>query len=84
LRASEAERRWKGQPLDEIEVRRTASFLKSYNEMAKGELFVVREVRSRAREANRFAIGGVFILAGLALAFTLRPRRPPHRGVASA
>lgn len=84
LRASEAERRWKGQPLDEIEVRRTASFLKSYNEMAKGELFVVREVRSRAREANRFAIGGVFILAGLALAFTLRPRRPPHPGVASA
>src|SRR5258707_953313 len=33
LRDREAERRWKGEPLDEGEVRRIASFLKSYNEM---------------------------------------------------
>ena len=67
LRATEAERRWKGEPLDEYQLRRTASFLKSYNEMIRGEEFVVREVRSRAREAWRFAIGAVFALAALAI-----------------
>jgi zinc/manganese transport system permease protein len=66
LREKEAERRWKGAPLDEIEVRRVASFLKSYNEMIKGETFVVREVRSRAREARRFALAGIFMLIALA------------------
>ncbi len=68
LRAKEAERRWKGEPLDEHQLRRTASFLKSYNEMIRGEEFVVREVRSRAREAWRLAIGAVFALAALAIA----------------
>ena len=56
LRAREAERRWKGAPLEEEEVRRVASFLKSYNEMANGEAFVVREVRGRARAARRLPI----------------------------
>jgi zinc/manganese transport system permease protein len=65
LRASEAERRWKGEPLDEYQVRRTASFLKSYNEMVQGETFVAREVRLRAREARRVPIGLVFIVAGM-------------------
>jgi zinc/manganese transport system permease protein len=67
LRAMEAERRWKGRPLDEYEVRRTASFLKSYNEMIQGEVFVVREVRSRAREAHRVPMGFAFALAALAI-----------------
>ena len=67
LRATEAERRWKGEPLDEHQLRRTASFLKSYNEMIRGEEFVVREVRSRAREAWRFAIAAAFLLAALAI-----------------
>jgi zinc/manganese transport system permease protein len=67
LRATEAERRWKGEPLDEYQVRRTASFLKSYNEMIQGEVFVVREVRSRAREARNVAIGAVLSLAALAI-----------------
>lgn len=75
VRAREAERRWKGEPLDEFEIRRTASFLKSYNEMIQGEVFVVREVRDRAREANRWALGAGFIVAGL-LAAALRRRRP--------
>jgi zinc/manganese transport system permease protein len=76
LRAMEAERRWKGQPLDDYEVRRTASFLKSYNEMIQGETFVVREVRSRAREARRFPVGAAFALAALAIVPWPLRRRP--------
>ncbi|MGZ5049259.1 MAG: metal ABC transporter permease [Usitatibacter sp.] len=69
LRAKEAERRWKGETLDELEVRRIASFLKSYNEMVGGETYVVREVRSRARETHRAAIGAVLLLAAIVVAW---------------
>jgi zinc/manganese transport system permease protein len=75
VRAREAERRWKGEPLDEFEIRRTASFLKSYNEMIQGEVFVVREVRDRAREANRWLLAGALIAAGLVLVAGLRVAR---------
>jgi zinc/manganese transport system permease protein len=76
LRAREAERRWKGEPLDEAEVRRIASFLKSYNEMTRGEQFVSREVRIRARESQRWWIGAVFMLVALSLGVSLpRPRK---------
>jgi zinc/manganese transport system permease protein len=79
LRAREAERRWKGEPLDEVEVRRIASFLKSYNEMVRGEEFVAREVRSRARAANRWWIAGVFLLLALSgiVSLPTRSRRLP-------
>lgn len=79
LREKEAERRWKGEPLDEIEVRRVASFLKSYNEMIKGETFVVREVRNRARTERRFAIAATLLLfAALFLPWrSISWRRPP-------
>jgi zinc/manganese transport system permease protein len=67
LRAREADRRWKGEPLDEMEVRRIASYLKSYNEMTRGEEFVMAEVRGRAREANRWWIAAVFLLIALSM-----------------
>jgi zinc/manganese transport system permease protein len=73
LRAREAERRWKGEPLEEIEVRRIASHLRSNHEMTKGEEFVVREVRNRARRANRGWIAAVFLV--FALALLVRPRK---------
>jgi zinc/manganese transport system permease protein len=77
LRDQEAERRWKGEPMEEMEIRRIASFLKSYNEMIKGEAFVAREVRSRAREARRWAIaGGFLLLAALVVGLPSRPPRP--------
>ncbi|HSS28412.1 MAG TPA: metal ABC transporter permease [Usitatibacter sp.] len=74
LRAQESERRWKGEPMGEEDVRRTASYLKSYNEMLKGETFVVREVRDRAREANRWSIGIVFLVIALSLVVSLPMR----------
>ena len=80
LRAREEERRWKGEPLDEVEVRRIGSFLKSYNEMTRGEEFVVREVRGRAREENRWSIAGVLIALAASLVVSLPAKRTmPHR-----
>jgi len=81
LRSSESERRWKGDPLPEEDVRRIASYLKSYNEMMKGETFVMREVRDRAREANRWAIGATFLLIAASLVVSL-PGRSREWGAA--
>jgi zinc/manganese transport system permease protein len=79
LRAHEEERRWKGEPLDEVEVRRIGSFLKSYNEMIRGEEFVMREVRSRAREQNRWWISGILVLLALSLVVSLPSKRTTPR-----
>ena len=74
LNVREAKSRWEGEALSETEVRRISSFLKSYNEMLKGEEFVKREVRARARERMRWMLGGVLLLLG-AVVFPWRGRR---------
>jgi hypothetical protein len=49
--------------------------------MIRGEEFVVREVRSRAREAWRLAIGAAFALAALAITpWPWRRSREPRAG----
>ena len=68
LNQREAQSRWQGRALEESEVRKISSFLKSYNEMRKGEEFVKREVRSRARERTRWAVGAGLVLMGLMIA----------------
>ena len=82
LRARESERRWKGEPLDEAEVRRIASFQKSYHEMIRGEEFVMAEVAKRAREAKRWWIAAAFLLLAASVAASL-PRRWRTRGAGS-
>jgi zinc/manganese transport system permease protein len=74
LNAREAKSRWQGDALSETEVRRISSFLKSYNEMRKGEEFVKQEVRARARDRARWAIGGIFLALGV-MAYPWRWRR---------
>jgi zinc/manganese transport system permease protein len=66
LNDREAQTRWQGKTLDDAEVRKISSFLKSYSEMRKGEQFVMREVRSRARERERWKIGVAMVLLGCA------------------
>ena len=68
LNQREAQSRWQGKALEEGEVRRISSFLKSYAEMRKGEEFVKREVRARARERTRWVVGSGLILLGVAVA----------------
>lgn len=67
LNEKEVRSRWQGEALDDQQVRRISSFLQSYNEMRKGEEFVKREVRARARERIRWLAGPVLILVGLLL-----------------
>lgn len=65
LNEKEAKSRWQGEALTDTDVRRMSSFLQSYNEMRKGEEFVKREVRSRARERTRWVTGPALIACGL-------------------
>ena len=57
LNAFEAHSRARSEALDDAMLARVSSFLKSYGEMTRGEEFVMREVRSRARERARWVIG---------------------------
>lgn len=69
LNAVETESRWHGRVLSDDELRKMSSFLQSYNEMRKGEEFVQREARARARERHRWRGG----LLGLLLALPIAP-----------
>ena len=77
LNEKEAKSRWQGEALTDTDVRRMSSFLQSYNEMRKGEEFVKREVRGRARERSRWWLGAVLAAIGVAL---LPWRRHARRG----
>ena len=86
LNETEAWNRTEGQSLDDFNVARISSFLKSYGEMRKGEQFVMGEVRARARERERWAMGIVLMLAGLAaypFFFRRRPVNGPDRPAVS-
>ncbi|HEY0339051.1 MAG TPA: metal ABC transporter permease, partial [Burkholderiales bacterium] len=67
LNDKEAKSRWQGEALSDYEVRRISSFLQSYNEMRKGEEFVKREVRARARTRMRWAIAAVLLIGACAI-----------------
>ncbi|HEY1059224.1 MAG TPA: metal ABC transporter permease [Limnobacter sp.] len=58
--------RWMGTDDDDT-VRRIASFQQSYNEMIKGEQFVMKETRARARERLRWPLVGVLAASLLGL-----------------
>ena len=68
LNEREARSRFDGKPLDDYETARISSFIKSYNEMRRGEEFVMREVRSRARARARWIAGAPAIVLALLLA----------------
>jgi len=67
LNARELKSRAEGQALDDLEVRKISSFVRSYAEMGSGERFVMREVRGRAREQARWWAGPGLLLLGCLL-----------------
>jgi len=73
LNSMEKRNRTEDVALDDVNVARISSFLKSYGEMRKGEQFVMGEVRARARERVRW--GASLGLLALALAFAPVPWR---------
>lgn len=56
LTTLEARSRWQGAAINDETIRKISSFQQSYNEMIKGERFVMQEIRSRARERLRWPI----------------------------
>jgi zinc/manganese transport system permease protein len=68
LNAIETSSRSQGEALDDYTVQRISSFLKSYGEMRRGEEFVMREVRSRARARIRWTAGAVFLVCAFLIA----------------
>lgn len=69
LTALEARSRWQGAAMDDESIRKISSFQQSYNEMIKGERFVMQEMRSRARERLRWPM--VVTVVGLFAAMLL-------------
>jgi zinc/manganese transport system permease protein len=70
LNAWERRSRWKGEQLSDDEVRRIGSYQQSFNEMARGELFVLDVLRGHARARERWYIGvplGLLAAVGLAV-----------------
>ncbi len=80
----ERQARWQGEGLSDDMVVRLGTFQQAFNEMARGEDFVVRELTTRARERERereaplvltlCALGLALLLWPGALARVLRPR----------
>jgi zinc/manganese transport system permease protein len=69
LNARERRSRWSGERLSDDEVRRVGSYQQSFNEMARGELFVLDVLRAHARARERWYIGvPLGLLAALGLA----------------
>ena len=68
LNERETRSRAEGETLDDLTVRRISSFIRSYTEMRRGEEFVKREVRARARERTRWMLGGLMLVVALAVA----------------
>ena len=67
LSALEARSRWETAAFDDEKIRKISSFQQSYNEMIKGERFVMQEVRSRARERLRWPMALALLVGFLSL-----------------
>jgi zinc/manganese transport system permease protein len=70
LNARERAARHEGAPLSDEEIRRIASYQRSFNEMAQGERFVQGVLRGKARARERWLLGlpmAILSVAGLGL-----------------
>lgn len=79
LNAMEKQSRATDATLDDTAVAKLSSYLKSYGEMRKGEQFVMQEVRTRARERNRWLLSPALLLLA-ALCAPIRLRMILRRG----
>jgi zinc/manganese transport system permease protein len=66
LNAIELKSRAGGAAIDDMELRKLSSFVRSYAEMRNGELFVMREVRAQARARARWWMGTLLAVLGIA------------------
>ena len=73
LTTLERQSRWRGDGLSETEVRRIGSFQQTFNEMARGDDFVVKSLSGRARERERWYVGLPLLITSLLGLLTLLP-----------
>jgi zinc/manganese transport system permease protein len=77
LTREERQSRWQGEGLSDDAVRNLGSFQQAFSEMAKGQDFVLRQLKARARERQRWHDAPVPLAASLLGLWLLRPRRAP-------
>ena len=83
--AMEKAARYQGTPLSDDEIRRIASYQQSFNEMTRGERFVLDVLRGKARTRERWLVGAPGALIALLGFFWLARRyRMPGRNSAGA
>jgi len=71
----ERDSRWQGDGLSDDAVRRLGTFQQAFNEMARGEDFVLRALNTRARERQRWTEAPIVMAACMGgLLLLLRPR----------
>lgn len=80
LRNLQQEVQWGTQEMPAEQQERLRQFLASRGEIAAGDQMVLKTLRGKARERQRFALGLPLLVAGAAAAFVLR-RRGRGRGV---
>jgi zinc/manganese transport system permease protein len=74
LNGREKSARFQAEPLSDEEIRRIASYQQSFNEMARGERFVLEVLRGKARARERWIVGlPAAIIASLGLGWLARP-----------
>jgi zinc/manganese transport system permease protein len=66
LDALEKASRYQGTPLSDDDIRRIASYQKTFNEMTRGERFVQETLRGKAQTRARWIVGVPAMLAALA------------------
>jgi zinc/manganese transport system permease protein len=71
----ERQSRWQGAPLSDDAVRRIGAFQQAFNEMARGEDFVVESLSTRARERERWYVGPAILAAAILGLVIIVPRR---------
>jgi len=65
--AMERNSRWRGSALTDDQLRKLSSYAQTFQEMQRGEEFVQREIRAKARERQRWIVGLPLIFSALAL-----------------
>ena len=81
LNAKERAARYEGAPLSDDEIRRIASYQRTFNEMARGERFVQDVLRGKARARERWLVGlPAIVIALLGLALLARAAMRAYAG----
>jgi len=73
LRTLERDSRWQGEAASDDELRRLGSYTQTFLEMQRGEQFVERALRNKARERQRWILGVPALLLAVAALLGVAP-----------